>query len=56
MYVLGATLIEYSWNPQAPLDYSNVSVGNIQLAIVKLHGTGTSDAVFYNPGGPGDDP
>lgn len=32
------------------------SLGTVQLAIIKLKGPGTGDAVFYNPGGAGDDP
>ena len=42
---------------QAPLDYQNQSPGTVQLAILKLSGTdASSDPVFFNPGGPGDDP
>ena len=41
---------------KAPLDYEDTSKGNVQLAIVKLEGKGSGDAVLYNPGGPGDDP
>ena len=41
---------------KAPLDYEDRSKGNVQLAILKLAGKGNGNAVFHNPGGPGDDP
>ena len=44
---------------QAPLDYANQSLGTVELAMFKLGASSqnqTYDAVFYNPGGPGDDP
>ncbi|KAI0807357.1 alpha/beta-hydrolase [Fomes fomentarius] len=39
---------------EVPLDYHNPSVGNAQLAVIKLNATGERrGTVFVNPGGPG---
>lgn len=48
-----------SYRHKAPLDYTNSTPGEVQLAIIKLKATeqiNTHRSVFVNPGGPGEDP
>jgi hypothetical protein len=52
-----ADFITYRY--KAPLDYTNSTPGEVQLAIIKLKAAEQGDthrSVFVNPGGPGEDP